>query len=113
MQYATDPDQERPLLAYVTCPDSSIAERIATRLVTDHSAACVNIVPGLRSVYRWQGRVETDDECLLMIKTRQQRLDAIAACLDELHPDDLPELIAVDIRDGSPPYLDWVIRETR
>lgn len=113
MHYSTDPDDDRPLLAYATCPDHAVAQRIAQALVSEHNAACVNIVPGLRSVYRWQGNVETDDECLLMIKTRKGCLEAVRNSLSDLHPDELPELIAVNIDDGSPPYLDWVVRETR
>lgn len=113
MQYAQKHPHDPPMLAYVTCPDAAVAEHIATELVDQHAAACVNIIPGLQSVYRWQGHIETAQEHLLMIKTRPSRLDAIQACLQQLHPDDVPELIAVDIRDGAPAYLDWVIQETR
>lgn len=103
----------QPLLAYVTCPDSTVAEDIAQALVSARHAACVNIIPQLQSVYRWQGRVEVASEQLLLIKTRTGRLEAIRDCLAQRHPDELPELIAVDIRNGSPGYLDWVLQETR
>lgn len=113
MQHETDPAEDTPLLAYATCPDKAVAQRIAHALVDAHIAACINIVPGLESVYRWQGRIETDAECLIMIKTRQQRLGDVRDTLTRLHPDDVPEMIAVDIRDGLPDYLAWVINETR
>lgn len=109
----THGDPDKPLLVYVTCGDRGIAERIASMLVEQRAAACVNIVPGLQSVYRWQGAIETTGEYLLMIKTRQARLEDIRACVQRLHPDELPELIAVHLCDGSRGYLDWVVDETR
>src|SRR5699024_5179154 len=103
---------EQLQLVYVTCPDDTIARRIATRPVEERSAACVNIVPALESVYRWQGEVETASESLLIIKTRKTCLQRIQACLDEVHPDELPELVAVPIQGGTTRYLDWVLHET-
>jgi periplasmic divalent cation tolerance protein len=96
------------LLAYSTCPDAASAETLAQALVDERLAACVNQVPGLRSTYRWQGQVEHADEVLLLIKTTADRLDAMTARLRELHPYELPELIAVEVRAGLPAYLDWV-----
>jgi len=100
------------LLAYSTCPDSASAEAIARALVDERLAACVNQLPGLRSTYRWQGQVEQAEEVLLLIKTTADRLDAMTARLRELHPYELPELIAVEVRTGLPAYLDWVAAET-
>lgn len=91
-----------------TCPDAGIAERIAEALVGERLAACVNILPGLRSVYRWQGAVEHDDEALLLIKTVADRLDALTQRIVALHPAELPEVIAVEAAGGLPAYLDWV-----
>ncbi|HWC05612.1 MAG TPA: divalent-cation tolerance protein CutA [Gemmatimonadota bacterium] len=99
-------------LALTTCPDEGTARRIASALVDERLAACVNIVPDLTSVYRWEGAVETAPECLLLVKTRQERLEALRQRLDELHPYDLPELVAVPVDGGSPAYLRWVVEET-
>ena len=101
------------LLCLATCPDAACAERIATALVEERLAACVNIVPGLTSVYRWQDQIRRDEELLLVIKTHSDRLDALRQRIDELHPYELPELIAVEAADGLPAYLDWVRAETR
>jgi periplasmic divalent cation tolerance protein len=84
------------------------AERIAGALVARRLAACVNIVPGVRSIYRWKGRVETDDERLLVIKTRRDRFEAVREALVALHPYDLPEAIVLPIEAGHAPYLAWL-----
>ena len=101
------------LLCLATCPDAACAERIATALVEERLAACVNIVPEVASVYRWQGGIERDDELLLVIKTPRERFDALRERLPMLHPYELPELLAVEAVDGLPAYLDWVRAETR
>jgi periplasmic divalent cation tolerance protein len=84
------------------------AARIARALVERRLAACVNIVPGVRSVYRWQGRVEEDEERLLVIKTRRDRFDALREALVALHPYELPEAIVLPIEAGHAPYLAWL-----
>ena len=99
-------------LLYCTCPDTQIAERIAEALVETRLAACVNIVPGLHSIYRWKGKVENDAECLLLIKTRAARIAEVTACVRRLHPYELPEIIAVPVVAGHAPYLDWVREST-
>ncbi len=91
-----------------TCPDPDAARRIADALVRERLAACVNIVPALQSVYRWEGGIQCDDEVLLLIKTVQDRLDALQARILALHPAELPELIAVEVAGGMAAYLDWV-----
>lgn len=95
-------------LLYCTCPDAQIAERIAQSLVEARLAACVNIIPGLRSVYRWKGKIESDAECLLLIKTQAFRIAAVTEWVRRLHPYELPEIIAVPVVAGHAPYLDWV-----
>lgn len=100
------------LIAYVTCPDDETAENIATALIDHHEAACVNIMPNLHSVYRWEGQVEIDNELLLLIKTTTASIDYIRARVVALHPDELPEIIAVPVTHGLPEYLDWVRDET-
>ena len=96
------------LLALSTCPDSDTAERIAQALVGERLAACVNILPGAVSLYRWQGNIERDSECVLLIKTGRERFVALRERLRQLHPYELPELIAVPIETGLAAYLDWV-----
>lgn len=100
------------LIAYVTCPDDETAENIATALIDHNEAACVNIVPNLRSVYRWEGHVEIDNELLLLIKTTVASIENVRARVLALHPDELPEVIAVPVTHGLPAYLDWVREET-
>lgn len=106
-------DDNDAVVVYVTTPDMATARAIASALIEHHEAACVNIVPQVESVYRWQGRVETDAENLLVVKTRRGRLDAIDVRLAELHPDDVPERIALPITDGGPAYMNWLIEQTR
>ncbi len=96
------------LLALTTCPDPGSAARIARTLVDERLAACVSRLPGVTSTYRWQGGVEEDAEVLLLVKTTAARLPALRERLAELHPYDVPELIAVPVEDGLPAYLDWL-----
>ncbi|MBB1061708.1 divalent-cation tolerance protein CutA [Marilutibacter spongiae] len=101
------------LLVHCTCPDAESAERIARALVDERLAACVSRLEGLRSTYRWEGRVQTDTEVLLLAKTCADRLDALTARVLELHPHELPELVAVEAHAGHAPYLHWVAQQTR
>ncbi|WP_049623108.1 divalent-cation tolerance protein CutA [Frateuria defendens] len=96
------------LLCYCTCPDAASAAAIAETLVAEGLAACVNRLPGIASTYRWQGRVVTDSEELLLIKTTAARFEALKARLLALHPYELPELVAVPVERGHAAYLDWV-----
>lgn len=91
-----------------TVPDSDVGQRIAAHLVEYRLAACVNLLPGVQSVYRWQGEVHSDAEALLMIKCRAADYPQLQAAILELHPYELPEIIAVPLVDGLPQYLDWV-----
>jgi len=84
------------------------AARIARALVERRLAACVNVLPGVRSFYRWNGAVEEDEERLLVIKTRRDRFEALRAALVALHPYELPEAIVLPIEAGHPPYLAWI-----
>ncbi len=95
-------------LILCTCPDRNTAENIARLLVTDGLAACVNIVPNLVSIYTWQGQVESAEECLLLIKAREDNYPAIETAIRCHHPYDLPEIIAVPVQQGLPEYLHWI-----
>ncbi len=95
-------------LILCTCPDSEIAEQLADVLVSQQLAACINIVPGLTSVYRWQGNVTKEQEVLLLIKTTAEQYAALESAIQRHHPYELPEVIAVTVDDGSPDYLRWL-----
>ena len=97
----------------VTAPDAETGARLARSLVEERLAACANLVPGVRSIYRWEGRVQDDAEVLLVLKTRAERVDALAARVSELHPYDVPEVVALAVVGGNRAYLDWVCGESR
>lgn len=99
-----------PQFAAVLCtvPDENTATRIARALVEGGLAACCNVVPGLRSVYMWKGEVCDDAELLLIIKTRLDRFGELEAAVRDLHPYDVPELIALPVARGSADYLTWM-----
>ena len=99
------------VLTYTTCSDVRKAEKLATHLLQNRIAACINVLPGVKSFYRWQGKVETDAEVLLMIKTSRDLITEVRRVIEKLHDYDLPELIVVPIIDGSPDYLVWLERE--
>ncbi len=97
------------LIAMVSCPQDE-ADRLARRIIESKLAACVNCVPNIRSTYRWQGRIEQENESLLLIKTTAAGFDALKAKIVNWHPYELPEVIAVEIIAGHTPYLDWISR---
>jgi len=99
------------LLVLTNLPDRSVAEALAQDLVAQRLAACVNILSACRSVYRWQGTIETSDEVPLLIKTTSERYPALQAAILARHPYELPEVIAWPIAHGLPGYLAWVADE--
>ena len=101
------------LVLLSTCPDAATAERIGRELVGASLAACVNVVPGLRSIYRWNGAVQVDEEVLMILKTSADRLSEVRERLVDLHPYDVPEVVALPVADGHHPYLQWVVDSTR
>jgi periplasmic divalent cation tolerance protein len=96
------------LVVFSTFPDADTAARIARTLVDEQLAACVNVVPAVRSIYRWEGKVCDEAEALAVIKTTAAGYAALAARLTELHPYQVPEVIALPLADGHPPYLAWL-----
>jgi periplasmic divalent cation tolerance protein len=96
------------LVVLCTCPDASGAESLAATLVEQRLAACVNLLPDVRSVYRWQGAVERASEFLLLIKTTSDRFEALKDCIVSNHPYTVPEVIALEAVAGLDRYLDWV-----
>lgn len=101
-----------PLVCLATCPDADTARRIARALVEARLAACVNLLPGVHSIYRWEGKVCSGDEVMLVIKTSQARLEALTERFRDLHPFDVPELVALPIEGGLAAYLDWIDAST-
>jgi periplasmic divalent cation tolerance protein len=97
-----------PLVALTTVATEADAERIARSLVEKGLAACVNVVPGVVSFYRWKDGIERDQEWLLVIKTRGERFEALKTALVAEHPYEVPELVALPIAAGHQPYLDWL-----
>lgn len=95
-------------VAFATAPDAEVAARIARALVEEELAACANLVSNVRSIYRWQGKLEDESEVMLILKTRADRVDALAERLRALHPYDVPELLVLPVESGLPAYLDWV-----
>jgi len=96
-----------------TFPNPDKAAEIARALVDERLAACVNIVPAIRSIYRWQGAVSDDTETLAVIKTTRERYADLAARLRALHPYEVPEILALDVEAGHPAYVAWVEEQTR
>lgn len=99
-------------VVFCTVPNIEVAERIAHAVVEARLAACTNIVPGLRSIYRWEGKICDETEVLLVIKTPKNRARDLAERIRTLHPYTTPEVIAIPVTSGLAPYLDWVRAET-
>lgn len=100
-------------LVFCTCPDDQTAQTVARLLVEQRLAACVNLLPPMRSVYRWQEQIEQAEEIQLIIKTCADRLDALSAAIRQHHPYELSEIVAISPSAGLPAYLDWIRAQTR
>lgn len=99
---------EEILLVMSTFPDAETAGRIAEQLVKEKLIACANLLPAVRSIYRWQGKVEDAAETFVFLKTTRNRFDEFEKKLRELHPYEVPEILALPVADGLPDYLRWV-----
>lgn len=100
-------------MVLLTAPNADQAAELAHALVEARVAACVNIVPGLRSIYRWEGAVEDQAEVLMVVKTAADRFEALQQKVLALHPYEVPEVLRLDVAEGHLPYLDWVRDSTR
>ena len=100
------------IVVYITAPNLEEAQSLAHALVQDKLAACVNIIPGIQSVYFWEDAVQTDNELLLICKSQADRFDALKTRVQSLHPYDVPEVISIPLQNGSEPYLNWVRENT-
>ncbi len=105
--------QAKPQLVLTTCPDKETAQDIAWQLVDLQLAACVNIIAAIESVYRWQDKIESETEYLLIIKTQSGCYTELENTIQALHPYELPEVVAVPIEAGLPAYLDWINNNTK
>ena len=95
-------------IAIITCPSQKEAERVKGILLVSRLAACVNIIQGVDSFFRWQGRIDSASEVMLLAKTTRAKFKEVIARVAEVHPYDVPEIIAVPVLDGNKPYLDWI-----
>jgi periplasmic divalent cation tolerance protein len=103
----------RVVLVLTTVPAGSLGEEIASVLVAERLAACVNVCAPMTSFYRWKGNIERDTECQLVIKTTDDRVAALQQRITDLHSYALPECLVVEVQSGSEAYLEWVLAETR
>ncbi|KAH9402005.1 hypothetical protein TYRP_016576 [Tyrophagus putrescentiae] len=101
------------VVGYITIKDSTSAEELATKLVNERLVACVNILPAIRSIYRWEGKVENDGESLMVVKTSAAKSDDVIAFVKANHPYDVPEVIFTPILAGNPDYLKWLGESVR
>jgi periplasmic divalent cation tolerance protein len=100
------------IVVFITVPNQDVAAALARALVEEKLVACVNILPGVRSIYAWQGKLCDDNELLCVLKTRRALFEAVRGRVCALHPYQVPEIVALPLVEGSAPYLDWLQRET-
>lgn len=104
---------ENHLVMMCLVPDRGSGENIARALVQERLAACVNLVPGVVSTFRWEGEVKQEDELLMIIKTAAGRFEAVRAAITMTHPYDTPEVIALPIIEGDPKYMSWLLENSK
>ena len=101
------------IVVFITIDSQENAQKIASKLLSERKAACVNIIPAVESQYWWQGKIENADELMLMVKTRASLMDELVALVKSIHPYSIPEIIALPIIGGNEDYLQWIEKETR
>jgi periplasmic divalent cation tolerance protein len=109
---AGSPKDAAAVSVYATFPDMKSAEAIGESLVRGGLAACANLIPGMRSIYRWKGKIERGEEVVAFIKTTAAQADAVIAAIEAQHPYDTPAIVVLPIARGSRRYLDWIAEET-
>ncbi len=107
-----DPRDEDLVLGYVTVPNRDAAVAIGRHVVEQRLAACANVLPGMTSIYRWKGQIQTDDECVLILKTRRALREKLSQLVVALHSYDCPCVVFLPVRGGNPAFLDWLHQET-
>jgi periplasmic divalent cation tolerance protein len=100
------------MLVLTTLPNADAAGELAKSLVEEKLAACANIFPAVRSVYKWQGKIQDENEVLVLLKTRQEHFERLKSRILELHPYEVPEVLAIPVEQGYQAYLEWLARET-
>ena len=100
------------MLVLTTLPTADAAAELGRTLVQERLAACANILPAVRSIYSWQGKIQDDNEVLVLLKTRQEHFERLRARILELHPYEMPEILAIPVEQGYSMYLDWLAKET-
>ena len=100
------------ITVFITAPNEEEAAKISHTIVEERLAACVNIIGSVRSIYRWQGRVEDESEVLMIVKTKTTLFDRLQGRVKELHSYEVPEIIGLPVIEGSKQYLDWLSQET-
>ena len=106
------PNASEFIVVYITAPNLEEAQSLAQTLVREKLAACVNIIPGIQSVYQWDNAVQTDNELLLICKSRTERFESLKKRVQALHTYEVPEIISIALQNGSEPYLNWVRENT-
>lgn len=105
-------ENDKPVLVYTTFPSGEVAETVGRQLVEQRLAACVNILPGMTSIYRWQGKIERDSEVVMIIKTRASLAEAVMGAVKARHPYANPALLVLPVEAGGALYVDWLFAET-
>ncbi|MDH4981275.1 divalent-cation tolerance protein CutA [Hyphomicrobium sp. D-2] len=103
---------DKPVLVYSTFPSAEVAEQVARELIERRLVACVNILPGMTSIYRWDGTINRDSEVVAIIKTRSQLAAKVMQEVAARHPYDHPALLVIEVADGAADYLNWLMAET-
>ena len=107
------PSENRPVVGFVTAPSVEVARLLANSLLEKESVTCVNLIPGVESVYRWDGKVQSDQEILMMVKTMTSAQRSVIETIAAEHPYDVPECIFIEVTEGHSPYLSWLNQEVR
>jgi periplasmic divalent cation tolerance protein len=105
-------ENDKPVLVYATFPSGEVAETMGRQLVEQRLAACVNILPGMTSIYRWEGVIERDSEVVMIVKTRASLAEAAMGAVKEGHPYTNPALLVIPVEAGAGPYIEWLLAQT-